>query len=108
MARPVAVEPGHAPFDALAKALKTAILDDGIMHLVHAAVAEPDIPAAIAARNIVGLPGPKCGFMDSAVGLDLQRGIPQGALFLLELVGDGSHGLLPLGRPSFLTPLEQP
>src|SRR5258708_19424158 len=95
MARPVAVEPGHAPFDALAKAGKTAILDDGIMHLVHAAVAEPDIPAAIAARNIVGLPGPKCGFMDSAIGLDLQPGIPNRPLFPLELPAHPSPLLPP-------------
>src|SRR5436190_24110184 len=60
---PVAVEPGDAPFDALAKAGKTAVLDDREMHSTHLAVAQHDVSRAIAARNIVGLPGPKGGFV---------------------------------------------
>src|ERR1700692_3355293 len=67
---PIAVEPGHAPFDALAVAGKTAILDDRVMYRVHFAVAEHHVGAAIAARNVVGLPGPECGFMDPAIGGD--------------------------------------
>src|SRR5258708_6450225 len=86
---PVAIEPGHAPLHALAEAGKAAILDDGVMHLVHAAVAELDLSAAIAARNVVGLPGPERGFMDLAISNDLQRGIPVVALFFLKLIGNG-------------------
>src|ERR1700716_1829599 len=82
---PVAVEPGHAPFDALAEAGKAAILDDRVMHDVELAVAQHDVGAAIAARNIVGLPGPECGLVDLAIGGDLQRGIPVGAFLFLEL-----------------------
>src|SRR3977135_453211 len=74
---PVAIDPGHAPFDALAERGKTAILDDRVVHLTQLAVAQHDVGAAIAARNIVGLPGPEGGFMDRAVGLDLQFGIPE-------------------------------
>src|ERR1700761_9511752 len=54
---PVAVEPGDAPFDALAEAGKTAILDDGIMHVAQLAVTDHDVTRAVATRNIVGLPG---------------------------------------------------
>src|SRR5512140_467431 len=65
--RPVAVEPGHAPFDALAEAREPAILDDRIVNGMHFAVAEHDVGAAITARDIVGLPGSKGRFMDLAV-----------------------------------------
>src|SRR6201996_7408400 len=54
---PVAVEPRDAPFDALAEAGKTAILDDGIMHVAQLAVTDHDVTRAVATRNIVGLPG---------------------------------------------------
>src|ERR1700675_5023446 len=69
---PVAVEPGHAPFDALTVTGKTAVLDDRIMHGAHLAVADHDLGAAIAARNVVGLPGPERGFADLAVSGDPQ------------------------------------
>src|SRR3954469_562587 len=64
---PVAIEPGHAPFDALAEAGKAAVLDDGVVHLAQLAVAGHDVGAAITARNIVGLPGAEGGFVDPAV-----------------------------------------
>src|SRR4051812_24738152 len=67
---PVAVEPGDAPLDALAKAGKTAVLDDREMHGAHLAVAQHDVSRAIAARNIVGLPGTKGGFVELAIGRD--------------------------------------
>src|ERR1700730_3791281 len=89
---PVAIEPGHAPFDALAEAGKTAILDDRIMHDVGLAVAQHNVGAAIAARNVVGLPGPERGLMDRAIGGDLQGRIPEGAFLLVELAGDGPKG----------------
>src|SRR3954462_11884375 len=69
---PVAVEPGDTPFDALAKAGKTAVLDDREMHGAHLAVAQHDVSRAIAARNIVGLPGPQRGFVELAIGRDCQ------------------------------------
>src|SRR5471030_986821 len=60
---PVAIEPGDAPFDALAETGKSAILDDRVMHRAQFAIAQHDIGAAVAARNIVRLPGPQRGFM---------------------------------------------
>src|SRR5471030_727459 len=89
---PVAVKPGHAPFDALAEAGKTAVLDDRVVHLVQLAVAQHDVAAAIAARDIVGLPWPERGFMDLAIGFDLQRRIPELAFLLLELGCDRAQG----------------
>src|SRR5450631_4580117 len=88
---PVAVEPGHTPFDALAEAGKAAVLDDRIMHMVQLAVAQHDVGAAIAARNVVGLPGPERGFVDLAIGGDLQRRIPELAFLFLEWRGDGAQ-----------------
>src|SRR5882757_8588223 len=85
---PVAVEPDHTPFDALAKSGKAAILDDGIMHGPGLAVVQHDIGSAVAAGNIVRTPGPERGFVDAGIAGDLQRGIPEGALLLLELRGD--------------------
>src|SRR5260370_239122 len=67
---PGAVETGDAPFDALAKAGKATILDDREMHAAHLAVAQHDVSRAIAAWNIVGLPGPEGGFVDPAIGRD--------------------------------------
>src|SRR5437762_11682900 len=67
---PVAVEPGDAPLDALAKAGKTGVLDDREMHGTHLAVAQHDVSRAIAARNIVGLPRTKGGFVEMAMGRD--------------------------------------
>src|SRR3569832_1567369 len=73
---PVAIEPGHAPFDALAEAGEAAVLDDRVVHGAQFAVAGHGVGAAIAARNVVGLPGPEGGLMDAAVRGDRQRGIP--------------------------------
>src|SRR5882724_9728430 len=56
---PIAVEPGHAPFDALAGRGKTAVFDDRVMHGARLAVVDHDVGAAVAARNIVGCPGPE-------------------------------------------------
>src|SRR5882724_9856972 len=48
---PVAIEPGDAPFDALAEAGKAAVLDDRVVHGAHLAVAQHHVAAAITARN---------------------------------------------------------
>src|SRR5450631_137803 len=103
---PVAIEAGHAPFDALAEGGKAAVLDDRIMHGAPLAVADHDIGAAIAARNIVRLPGPERGFMDLAIGGDLQRGIPEFALLLLKLRGDGPQRRFAPGHPPVIARTE--
>src|SRR3979490_2883856 len=105
---PVAIEPGPAPFDALAGAGKTAVLDDGVVHGAHLAVVQHDVGAAVAARNVVRLPGPERRFMDLAIGGDLQRGIPELALLLLELRGDGPQRAFALGNPSVIAWSRQP
>src|SRR6185437_10321342 len=86
---PVAVQPGDAPFDALAKTGKSAILDDRVVHMAQLAVADHNVARAVPARDVVGLPGPERGLVDRAIGGDGQVGIPEGAFLLLELRGDG-------------------
>src|ERR1700722_10322614 len=105
---PIAVEPGHATSDALPEADQTATLHNRVVHLVHIAVAQHHVGAAIAARNVVGLPGPERGFVDRAIGLDLQPGIPKGALFFLELRGDGPERGFARLDPSVIFGPEQP
>src|SRR3954469_12681042 len=85
---PVAVEPDHAPFDALAVAGEAAILDDREMHLAQLAVREHGFTGAIAARDVVGGPGPERGLVNGGEAGDLQRGIPERAFLLPELRGD--------------------
>src|SRR2546421_8773705 len=79
---PVAVESGHAPLDALAKAGKTAVLEDRIVHGAHFAVVQHDIGAAEAAWNIIGLPRPKRDFLHPAIACDPQLGIPERAFLV--------------------------
>src|SRR5437764_15364416 len=69
---PVAVEPGHAPLDALAKAGKAAVLEDRIVHGAHFAVVQHDIGGAEAARNIIGLPRPERDFLHAGIARDPQ------------------------------------
>src|SRR5215475_9177859 len=69
---PVAVEADNAPFHALLEAGEAAILDDRIVHGVHARIAQLDAAAAVASRNVVGLPGPEGDFVDVAVTRDGQ------------------------------------
>src|SRR5260221_7282016 len=104
---PVAIKPGDAPFDALAEAGKTAVLDDGVVHGAHLAVAQHGVGAAVAARNVVRLPGPERRFMDLAIGGDLQRGIPELAFLLLELRGDGRERRFAPGYASVIPRTEQ-
>src|SRR5581483_8329699 len=104
---PVAVEPDHAPFDALAEAGKAAVLDDRIVDGVDLAVAQHHVAGAIAARNIVGLPRPEGDLMDVAIGLDFQPRIPVHALLFLELRGDGAERLLADLDPSVIARAEQ-
>src|ERR1700744_6466040 len=82
---PIAIKPGDAPFDPLVIAGKAAILDDREMHGVNLAIAQHHVAAAITARNIARLPGPKGGLVNPAIGRDGERRIPVGALFFLEL-----------------------
>src|SRR5687767_11314358 len=105
---PVAIEPGHAPFDALAEAGKAAVLDDRVVHLAHLAVVQHDVGAAIAARNVVGLPGPERGFVDPAIAGDLQRRIPEAAFLLPELGGDGAERSFALLDPAVIAGTGQP
>src|SRR5437764_10487940 len=86
---PVAVEPGHAPLDALAKAGKAAVLEDRIVHRAHFAVVQHDVGAAEAAWNSIGLPRPEGDFLHPAIAGDPQLGIPERAFFVPELIGDG-------------------
>src|SRR6516225_4641660 len=88
---PIAVQPRHTPFDPLAVAGEAAILDDREVYGVDPAVAGHCAATAIAARNVVGLPGTERDLMDIAVTRDSQRGIPKGAFFLSELLGDGGE-----------------
>src|SRR5258707_2877132 len=103
---PVAVEAGHAPFDALAEAGKAAVFDDRVMHGAHLAVVQHHLGATIAARDVVGLPGPERGFMDLAIGGGLQRGGPERALLLLRLAGDSDKRGFARLHPPGLTPGE--
>src|SRR3981189_1588135 len=105
---PVAIEPGDAPFDTLAKAGKAAVLDDREVHGAHLAVAQHDVTRAVAPRNIVGLPGPEGGFVDPAVGSDTNRRIPEGALLLLKLRGDGRQRPFTLGKAPVIKRAGQP
>jgi len=105
---PVAIEPGHAPFDALAEAGKAAVLDDGVVHGTHLAVAQHGVGGAIAARNVVGLPGPEGGFVDPAISRDRERRIPEGAFLFLELRSDGRQRPLALGNTPVIFRSEQP
>src|SRR6201996_9068666 len=86
---PVAVEPGGAPFDALADTGKAAILDDRILHHARLAVADQSLGGTVAARDIVGLPGAERDLVNGIEAGDLQRRIPEGAFLFLELRGDG-------------------
>src|SRR4051812_49396217 len=65
---PVAVEPDHAPFHALAVAGEAAILDDREMHLAHLAVREHGLAGAIAAGGVFRWPGPGRGLGDRGGG----------------------------------------
>src|SRR5438105_4251351 len=105
---PVAIEPGHAPFHALAEAGKAAVLDDRVMHGVQRAVVQEHVGAAIAARNVVGLPRPECGFMDLAIGRDLQSRIPELAFFFPELVADRPQHAPAFGHPPVIARAGQP
>src|SRR5271169_4368171 len=96
---PVAIEPGHAPLDALAVAGEAAVLDDGVVQAAHLAVVQHDAGGAETARYVVGLPGPERDFVDVAIAGDLQRRIPVGAFLLPELGGDGPHGRFARGDP---------
>src|SRR5262249_48012653 len=90
---PIAVEPDHAPLDALAEAGKAAVLDDGIVQCVDGFVIELHAAGAIASRDIVGLPGPEGDLVDIAVARNPQLGIPEVAFFFLELRGDHAERL---------------
>src|SRR3954452_25554819 len=105
---PVAIKPGHAPLDALAKTGKAAVLDDRIMHRAQFAVAQHDIAAAIAARDVVGLPGPERGLMDPAVPGDDEWRIPVGALFLAKLIRDGLQRLFAFGDAPVVAGAREP
>ena len=105
---PVAIEPGHAPFDALAEAGKAAVLDDRVMHGVQRAVVQEHVGAAITARNVIGLPGPERGFMDLAIGRDLQGRIPELAFFFAELGADCPQRALAFGHPPVIARAGQP
>src|SRR5215831_9174026 len=105
---PVAVEPGHAPFDALVEAREAAILDDREMHAVNAGIVQRHAAAAVTARNIVGLPGPERDLMDIAVAGDCQRGVPEGAFLFLELRTDGRKRGLAWRHPSLIFRTGQP
>ena len=85
---PVAVESDHAPFDALAKAGKAAVLDDRVMHRAHLAVADHHLPEQKRRGILSDCQGRKAVSW-IAVGGDHQRGIPEGAFLLLELRNDG-------------------
>src|SRR5436305_5838174 len=105
---PVTVKSGDAPFDALAEAGKAAILDDRIVHGAHLAVAYHHVAAAETARNVVGLPWPKRGFMDPAKAGDRQRRVPELALFLSELRRDRRQRPLAFGDAAVILRAEQP
>src|SRR6185312_1352563 len=100
--RPVAVEPNHAPFDPLAVAGKTAILDDGVVQGVEMAIVELHGAAAIAARDIVGLPRPERDLMDVAIAHDSQLRIPEAAFLFLEFDGDLAERVLTGGDPAVI------
>src|SRR5579871_3904395 len=80
---PVAVQPDHAPFDALAEAGKAAVLDDRIVDAMHLAVTQHHAAGAVAARDVVGLPGPEGDLVNIAIGFDLELRIPVHALLFL-------------------------
>src|SRR5262245_13752875 len=61
---PVAIEPDDAPLDAPARADHAGVLGDRIVDSVLAAVGDLDDPAAEAAWNGVGGPGPERGLAD--------------------------------------------
>src|SRR5260370_22356857 len=105
---PVAIEPGHAPLDALAEPGKAAVLDDRVMHGVQRAVVQEHVGAAIAPRNVVGLPGPERGFMDLAIARDLQGRIPELAFFFPELVADRPQHAPAFGHPPVIARARQP
>src|SRR5690348_3416470 len=105
---PVAVEADHTPFDAMAVAGEATILDDRVMQGVEFAIVELHGAAAIAARDIVGLPRPERDLMDVAIGHDSQLRIPEGALLFLELRGDGAERPLALRDPAVIARAEQP
>src|SRR6478752_743638 len=105
---PIAVKPGDAPFDALAEAGKAAVLDDRVVHGAQLAVAEHHVAAAIAARDVVGLPGPERGFMDLAIGGNGQGRIPERAFLLLELGNDGRQRRFAWLDAPVITGTEQP
>src|SRR5258708_3194673 len=97
---PVAIEPGHAPFHALAEAGKAAVLDDRVVHGVLRAIVQQHVGAAEAARNVVGLPGPERGFMDLAIGGDLHGRISELPFFSLALGAEGPQHPLAFGHPA--------
>src|SRR6476469_5601130 len=74
---PIAVEADHTPFNPLAEAGEAAVLDDGVSQGMERAVVQLHRAAAIAARDVVGLPGPEGDLMDIGIGHDLQPGIPE-------------------------------
>src|SRR6202158_3684802 len=78
------------------------------MHDVRLAVAQHDVGAAIAAWNVVRLPGPERGLMDLAIGRDLQGRIPEGSFLLPELAGDGPKRRLASLDPSLIFGAGQP
>src|SRR5262249_27239617 len=74
---PVAIEAGHAPFEAPAGADRARILDDRVMDGVLAPVRDFDNAAAEAARHRIGGPGPERGFPDLLEGDDPQVAAPE-------------------------------
>src|SRR5262249_53772915 len=95
---PVAVEPDDAPLDAPAGADHAAILGDGIVDDVSAAVRDFDDAAAEAAWN--GLRGPRAerGLADLLEIDDPQIGGPVHAFLLVEARGDPDQRVAVIAR----------
>src|SRR6185312_6833023 len=104
---PVAVEAGHAPFDALSEAGEPAILDDRIVHRTHLAVAQHHVAAAEAARDVVGLPGAERGLVDAPEAGDDKLRIPELAFLFLELRRDRGQRPLAFGDAAVIAGAEQ-
>src|SRR5438045_6316642 len=69
---PVAIEPDHAKFDAIADTCIAAVLDEGEIDGAHLAVTDLRLRRAEAARDVAGLPGAYCQFANICEIDDLQ------------------------------------